>query len=173
MIWRRQLPAWSPVTLRALAAGATAASGDGRHRATLAVRLRAEYAAHAAQLTDSGTTALALAMLATAPEGMRPKVAMPAWACPDLMTAADTVDAEVVLYDLDPATLAPAASSFADALTLRPTSVVVAHWFGIPVSLEPMGVAIRAAGAMLIEDAAQGVGGGGDGLLVRSAISAS
>ncbi len=84
---------------------------------------------------------------------------MPAWACPDLMTAADTVDAEVVLYDLDSATLAPAAASFADALTLQPTAVVVAHWFGLPVSLESVGAAVRAAGALLIEDAAQGVGG--------------
>ncbi len=84
---------------------------------------------------------------------------MPAWACPDLMTAADSVDAEVILYDLDPATLAPAGASFADALALHPTSVVVAHWFGLPVSLESICTAVRNAGAQLIEDAAQGLAG--------------
>jgi perosamine synthetase len=147
------------VTVRALAAGALASNQEGRHAATLAARLRSEYGAAAVQLTESGTTALALAMLAAAREGTRPKVAMPAWACPDLMTAADAVDAEVILYDLDSATLAPDATSFAGALAQRPATVVVAHWFGLPVALELVRAAVRAAGALLIEDAAQGVGG--------------
>lgn len=159
MTWRRQLPAWSPVTVRALAGGALASSRGARRRVNLGARLRGEYGAGVVQLTDSGTAALALAMLAAAAEGTRPRVAMPAWACPDLMTAADIVNAEVLLYDLDPATLAPAAVSFADALAQRPSAVVVAHWFGLPVSLESLSAAVRATGAMLIEDAAQGVGG--------------
>lgn len=159
MIWRRQLPAWSPVTVRALAGGALASTRDGRHSEALTARLRHEYDSPAALLTESGTVALALAILAAAPEGTRPRVAIPAWACPDLMTAADTIDAEVILYDLDATTLAPVAESFACALAQRPTAVVVAHWFGLPVALEPMRSATRAAGALLIEDAAQGVGG--------------
>jgi perosamine synthetase len=158
-MWRRQLPAWSPVTVRALAAGAYASSEAGRHVASLDARLRSEYGASLVQLTESGTAALALAMLAAAPEGTRPRVAMPAWACYDLMTAADIADAEVILYDLDPATLAPAPGSFAEALGHRPAAVVVAHWFGLPVSLAPLTAAVHAAGAELIEDAAQGVGG--------------
>jgi dTDP-4-amino-4,6-dideoxygalactose transaminase len=158
-MWRRQLPAWSPVTIGALAAGASASSNDARHTASLSTRLRSEYGAAAVQLTESGTAALALAMLAAAPEGTRPRVAMPAWGCYDLMTAADTADAEVVLYDLDPATLAPTSASFAAALKQRPMAVVVAHWFGLPVSLDALTVAVREAGATFIEDAAQGVGG--------------
>lgn len=159
MIRRRQLPAWSPVTAGALATGLFSTGGDGHHRASLNARLRAEHGAALVKLTDSGTSALALAMLATAPEGSRPRVALPAWSCYDLMTAADAADAEVILYDLDAATLAPAASSFSDALAMRPTSVVVAHWFGLPVALEPLRAATREAGASLIEDAAQGVAG--------------
>jgi perosamine synthetase len=158
-MWRRQLPAWSPVTIGALVAGASTSSNDARHTASLSTRLRSEYGAAAVQLTESGTAALALAMLAAAPEGARPRVAMPAWGCYDLMTAADIADAEVVLYDLDPATLAPASASFAGALEQRPTAVVVAHWFGLPVSLLPLLAATREAGATFIEDAAQGVGG--------------
>jgi perosamine synthetase len=156
--WRRQLPAWSPVTARALVAGASAPRGGGRHTRLLADRVRTEYGAPAVELARSGTAALALAMLA-ASEGARPRVAMPAWGCYDLMTAADIVDAEVVLYDLDPATLAPARASFAGALGLRPTSVVVAHWFGLPISLTPLLALAHEAGALLIEDAAQGLGG--------------
>jgi perosamine synthetase len=158
-MWRRQLPAWSPVTIGALAAGASASSKDARHAESLDARLRSEYGASVVQLTESGTAALALAMLAAAPEGTRPRVAMPAWGCYDLMTAADIADAEVVLYDLDPATLEPALGSFAAALERRPIAVVVAHWFGLPVSLDALIAAAREAGATFIEDAAQGVGG--------------
>jgi dTDP-4-amino-4,6-dideoxygalactose transaminase len=158
-MWRRQLPAWSPLTVGAIAAGARASNAGGRHTTSLATRLRTEYGAAAVQLTDSGTVALALAMLAAAPEGTRPRVAMPAWGCYDLMTAADIADAEVILYDLDPATLSPATASFADALAQRPAAVVVGHWFGLPAPLAPLLAAAREAGAIFIEDAAQGVGG--------------
>lgn len=159
MTWRRQLPVWSPVTAGALLTAATAPRRPGRHATSLGALIRAEYGASLVQLTQSGTAALALAMLAAAPEGTRPRVAMPAWGCYDLMTAADIVEAEVILYDLDADSLAPASSSFAGALAQRPTSVVVAHWFGLPVSLAPLLAAVRDAGATLIEDAAQGVGG--------------
>lgn len=158
-MWRKQLPAWSPVTIRALAAGAFASNRGGRHVASLDARLRDEYGASSVQLTESGTAALALAMLASAPEGTRPRVAMPAWVCYDVMTAADMADAEVILYDLDPATLAPSSASLVGALALRPTALVVAHFFGLPVPLAPLLAAARDAGAILIEDAAQGVGG--------------
>jgi dTDP-4-amino-4,6-dideoxygalactose transaminase len=119
----------------------------------------ADYGAAGVTLTSSGTGALALAMIASAGDGRRPRVAMPAWGCSDLMTAADIVDAEVILYDLDEGTLAPSAASFAAALAQRPAAVVVAHWFGLPVVLEPLLAAAHAAGATLIEDAAQGIGG--------------
>jgi dTDP-4-amino-4,6-dideoxygalactose transaminase len=159
LTWRRQLPAWSPVTVRALAAGAFTSRGDRRPVESLDARVRSEYGATLVQFTESGTAALALAMLAAARDGSRPRVAMPAWACYDLMTAADIADAEVILYDLDPGTLAPEALSFADALAQRPTSVIVAHWFGIPVPLGSLMAATRDAGATFIEDAAQGVEG--------------
>lgn len=158
-MWRRQLPAWSPVTLRSVWAGLTASTRGGRQRESLQARILAEYGAMAVELTQSGTTALALAMLASAPNGRRPRVALPAWGCYDLMTAADTTDAEVLLYDLDPATLAPSAASFSEVLQSEPTAVVVAHWFGLPVALAALIAQVREAGAACIEDAAQGVGG--------------
>jgi perosamine synthetase len=56
-------------------------------------------------------------------------------------------------------TLAPSTASFAKALALRPSAVVVAHWFGLPVPLAPLIEAAHGVAAVLIEDAAQGVGG--------------
>ncbi len=126
-------------------------------------RIRGEYGAEAVLLTASGTVALALAFLASAKPGERPRVVLPAWGCYDLMTAADAVDAEVVLYDIDPETLSPSRDSFERALrpgaSFSPHAAVVAHWFGIPVDLARPSETARSAGVFLIDDAAQGVGG--------------
>lgn len=155
MALRWQLPVWSPLTLGAVAAGIS----PGADALTeLERRIREEYGSPGVLLTGSGTIALALAYLASAAQGVRPRIALPAWACPDLMTAADAVDAEVVLYDLDPGTLAPDLDSLRSVLRSQPTAVVVAHWFGLPVDVRPIAELIWSAGAQLIDDAAQGVG---------------
>ncbi|MGQ0703279.1 MAG: hypothetical protein ACT4PM_09125, partial [Gemmatimonadales bacterium] len=84
MIARRQLPAWSPITVRALVAGLlprpAAVSRIER-------QIAREYGTSSLVLTASGTVALALGFLAAAPEGERPRVGLPAWGCYDLMTA--------------------------------------------------------------------------------------
>jgi perosamine synthetase len=155
MALRRQLPAWSPLTLRAIAAGLHPPPDA---LPDIERRIRTEYGAASVLLTSSGTVALALGYLAAAPPGSRPRVALPAWACPDLMTAADAVDAEVVLYDLDPATLSPDLDSLGRVLRTGPHAVVVAHWFGLPVDLRTVEELVAGSGAQLIDDAAQGVG---------------
>lgn len=153
---RHQLPVRSPVTLRTLGAGLLPG-----HRAPeeLAGRIREEYGATEVLLTASGTVALALAFRASAPDGDGPvRVALPAWGCPDLMTAADAAEAGVLLYDLDPGTLAPDRESLRRALGEAPHAVVVAHWFGLPVPLAEIRREVEGSGAALIDDAAQAVG---------------
>lgn len=150
-----QLPAWSPVSLGVLAAGVMP-SRDAESR--LERRIALEYGARRVTLTAGGTDALAISLLAAAPEGRRPRVALPAWACYDLMTAADLADAEVLLYDLVPETLSPDLDSLSTALAREPHAVVVAHWFGLPVDLGALEPMAQAFGAVLVDDAAQGVG---------------
>lgn len=166
MIPGHQLPVLSPLTLRGIRAGVFA-SPDALE--ALVQRVRVEYGVAGALLTSSGTVALALGMLAASPSGGRVRVALPAWACPDLLTAADAVDAEVLLYDLDPATLGPDLDSLRLVLNAEPHAVVVAHWFGLPVDLSGIATLVRAAGAQLIDDAAQGVGASVAGRPVGSA----
>ena len=151
-----QPPVWSPLTLGAIGAGVFPSR---RAPAELSERIREEYGCAGVLLTSSGTVALSMAFLAAAGSALRPRVALPGWACYDLMTAADAVNAEVVLYDLDPSTLAPDSASLTRALDRAPHAVVVAHWFGLPIDLHDLARKIESAGAMLIDDAAQGVGG--------------
>ncbi|MGE0555122.1 MAG: DegT/DnrJ/EryC1/StrS family aminotransferase [Gemmatimonadales bacterium] len=153
---RHQLPAWSPVSLGSVRAG-VAARGDAGALDHLAGILRDRLGASAVALTGSGTLALGLAMRA-AGRAARPRICLPAYGCFDLATAADFADAEVRLYDLEPRTLSPAPESLERALGGGADAVVVAHLFGVPVATAAVRARAAAAGAILIDDAAQGVG---------------
>jgi perosamine synthetase len=152
-------PVYSPLSLGALAAGAVAALSSGaarRARAQVLAALQAEYAPRGVVLTDSGTSALALALRAAA--RLRPgPAALPAFCCYDIATATDAAGTPFLLYDVDPATLGPDRASLDRALSSGAGSVVAVHLYGIPIDLA--GPATRLGGsAVLVEDAAQGVG---------------
>lgn len=126
--------------------------------------MRDEGAGHV-QLLASGTAALTLALQVAAARarargGPRPWVALPAYACFDLATAAIGADVGVRLYDLDPRTLGPCPGAVA-ALAADPdcAAVVVVHLYGLPVDLAAVRVELDGSDALLIEDAAQGAGG--------------
>lgn len=154
---RRQPPAYSPLSLAALGAGVAAVVSAGEARERLRERVRERLGARQACLTDSGTTALSLALLAAKRLRSVP-VALPAWSCYDIATAADGADVPVILYDLDPLTLGPNFTSLARALEAGAKSVVVAHHYGVPVDVDRAARLAAEHRALLIEDAAQGVG---------------
>ncbi|HET9275331.1 MAG TPA: DegT/DnrJ/EryC1/StrS family aminotransferase, partial [Gemmatimonadales bacterium] len=150
-------PVRSPVTLRAVLAGLVPRrSALERARELIA----AECEPDAVLLTDSGTSALRLALEAvTRQRGKDATIALPAWCCYDVATAADGAGVRVVLYDLDPSTLSPDLGSLERVLARGASAVVVAHLYGYPVDLRAVRDLADRAGALLIEDAAQGVGG--------------
>ena len=160
MIPRTLPPVHSPISLGALRHGWRGLLGDATP-ALAGVRelLLRQYVGRDVLLTDSGTTALALALcLAVTLRPECPRVALPAWACYDLATAADAADVGVVLYDLDPATLGPDGSSLDRTLAAGVAAVVVVHAYGLPVNLPEVVSRATQAGALVIEDAAQAVG---------------
>lgn len=116
------------------------------------------YGTGAALLTDSGTSALRLAIASLAPPG-EVRVALPAWGCYDLATAALGANAQVSFYDLDPRTLGPDWASFDAALAQGVHGVVVVHQFGYPVDLDAVRQRCQSRSIVFIEDAAQGNGG--------------
>jgi dTDP-4-amino-4,6-dideoxygalactose transaminase len=160
---RPQLPVYSPVTVGALAAAfAVTAAGGARARSQVEARLRAAYAPTDMLLVDSGTSALTLALaavrFAAEAAGRSPLVALPAYGCFDLATAAVGAGVRVVLYDLDPATLGPAWPSLEAAIAVRPDAVVVAHLYGVPVDVARVARLASQVDAVVVDDAAQGVG---------------
>jgi perosamine synthetase len=160
---RRQPPVVSHVTASAVLAAARIAArryagrvdrGDEVVRSTLSTR----YDARAVALTNSGTSALVIALRLAAPRGT---VALPAYGCVDLIAAAVRAKVRVRLYDVDPATLSPDLDSVRAALARGAEAVVVAHFYGYPADVPGVRALADAGGggARVIEDAAQHAGG--------------
>ena len=111
-------------------------------------------------LTDSGTSALTLALRLTRPtDGRRPLVALPAFACPDIGTAAIGAGYRIVLYDVTPDTLEPDLESLRRCLRAGASHVLAVHLFGRVVNVGRLAEQAAPFGAMVIEDAAQHAGG--------------
>lgn len=149
-------PAHSPFgpddLLRALPAGDGAVERLEEH-------LRDRFDARWAVATGSGTQALqvALRMALGAVQTERRRVALPAWGCFDLATAAVDAGAPVDLYDLDPDHLAPDSESMERAVR-KAGVLVAANFHGFPLDLDELRRLARRAEAVLIEDVAQGIG---------------
>lgn len=152
---RWQLPVHSPVGVDTLAAGASAALGrDAAGRA--AGRLASLLGGRATVLTDSGTSALVLALQALVPAGGT--VALPGWGCIDISAAAAFTGARVRLYDVSPETMSPDLASLERALARGVDAVVVAHFYGYPADVGAVRALAARFGARVIEDAAQRAG---------------
>jgi perosamine synthetase len=119
--------------------------------------LRSHYGSVDALLTDSGTSALMLALRHLLPSSGT--VAYPAYGCIDLTTAALGAGARVRLYDVDPATLSPDLDSLRATMRRGVDAIVVAHLYGYPADMAAIRDLATEYGVSVIEDAAQGAGG--------------
>jgi dTDP-4-amino-4,6-dideoxygalactose transaminase len=110
-------------------------------------------------LTASGTQALQVALqLAAEAHGSGRPVALPAFGCYDLITAAVGARASIVFYDVDPTHLVPDPDSLRAALGEGVCAVVATPLYGFPLDWTWLRRECRDAGALLIEDSAQGLG---------------
>ena len=153
---RRQLPVYSRVTVSGLTRAGLAALG-GSQVAELREELARRYSAARVMLFGSGTQALQTA-ISLAHRRVGGVVALPAFQCYDLVSAAVGAGAPVALYDIDPASLAPDPDSVRRLVAAGARVVVVAPLYGIPVPWDAIAGDIESAGGVAIEDAAQGHG---------------
>jgi perosamine synthetase len=158
MIARRVPPVASPISPASLV---SAFADSFRAPDQLAARARSlvevRYEAARAVLTDSGTSALVLALRLTVPPGG--VVGFPGYACADLAAAARFAGVRVRLYDIDPGSLSPDLDSVDRALARGVDALVVAHLFGYPADVPAVRERAAKVGVPVIEDAAQGTGG--------------
>lgn len=162
MIGRHQLPVSSPVSTRGILRGVKALiRPNADDLLQVSAELCERHAAVDAVLTDSGTSALSLALSLLAGRGRT--VAMPAYACIDLASAAQVAGVRVRLYDVDPRTLSPDLASLEAALHEGAIAVVAVHLFGYPADTRLVRALAQRFGVPLIEDACQAAGATLDG----------
>jgi dTDP-4-amino-4,6-dideoxygalactose transaminase len=167
MIWRQLPPVHSPVSSRALVDGLSAALGSSASAHDVVTSaLRRRYECADALLTDSGTSALILALRKIVPPGGT--VAYPAYACIDLTSAAVGAGVRVRLYDVDPTMLSPDLDSMRAVIARGVDAIVVAHLYGYPADMIGVMELAQEKGIPVIEDAAQGAGGTLGGALLGS-----
>jgi dTDP-4-amino-4,6-dideoxygalactose transaminase len=110
---------------------------------------------------SSGRTALRLlldALRADPRRHDRDEVVLPGYTCPSVAKVVLDAGLTPRLVDLDPATLTYVTGGVTQATGRRTLAVLVVHPFGLPVALDEALAAAQAAGAALIEDAAQAMG---------------
>jgi len=155
------MPAYSPLSADAILAGVRAASGitaPGVAEEHLVSLVEDRYAPRSMLFTDSGTSALSAALIGVLLSRPRATVAAPAFACYDVATALNAAGANVVLYDIDPRTLAPDLDSLRGAMRGDVAAVVLVTLYGHPVDAVPVLELAKERGAIVIEDAAQSAG---------------
>jgi dTDP-4-amino-4,6-dideoxygalactose transaminase len=158
-VLRHQLPVYSPLTAATIWTALWRGLTPGRdERDQLAGLLRREFAGDQALLVGSGTQALQLALRIAIARNGDAAVALPAFSCFDVATAAVSSGARLWLYDLDPGTLSPDLDSLQRALRDGARVVVLAPLYGFPVDWDAAVNVVHNAGGMVIEDAAQGLG---------------
>lgn len=156
---RRQLPAYTPLSPALAAASlARAAASPARPYAGLRDYLGRRFRASHVLLTASGTQALRVALQLAAAHHDRRPIALPAFGCYDLITAAVGARTRVVFYDVDPTHLSPDPRSLRATLDGGACAVVATPLYGFPLDWTWLRKECTAAGAFLIEDSAQGLG---------------
>jgi dTDP-4-amino-4,6-dideoxygalactose transaminase len=161
MAIRHQLAVYSPISLGAPMRGVAAALRLTRDpRPALTELLRREFAASDVLLTGSGTQALHVALENAVRRGgpKNPTVALPAFSCFDVASAAIGAGVSAALYDLDPDTLGPDLESLERVLASGARVAVIAPLYGMPVDWDAIGALANRYDTILIEDSAQGHG---------------
>ena len=151
-------PTATPLTPADLWRGLTVSSEILPHfQSTLAECLNVRACFPAA----SGRTALYLLLIMLAEAADHParrEVVLPAYTCPALARVTLDAGLQPRLVDVVPQTLAFEPDKLAAAITKQTLAVICVHPFGIPQPLEEAIAVAHAAGAVVIEDAAQAMG---------------
>ena len=129
---------------------------------TLSSTLMQEFSAADCVLTDSGTSALVLALRLMLPKNG--VIGLPSYGCVDISSAVRFAGLRVRLYDIDPNTLSPDLESVSRALKRGVHALLVAHYYGYPADVPGVRALASNWGVPVLEDAAQAAGGALNGV---------
>ena len=122
------------------------------------VRLEADFLPYQPRYYASGTAALAAAIRAVIQSRRAadlPEVILPAYGCPDLVSATVFAGARPVLVDMEPDRPWMDLEHWSSRISERSVAILAANLFGISERLDQLRPIAERAGAVLIEDSAQ------------------
>ena len=159
-------PTAAPISFWDLIGAASGLWGGGKHRARLIQELKVKFSAREVFLVSSGKAALTVILKALAASSGRRRVIVPAYTCFSVPSAIVRAGLEVVLCDVEPETLDFNFSELEGLINEEVLCVVPTHLFGRPADVDRVKRLCEGKGIVVIEDAAQAMGGQSGGRLL-------
>jgi perosamine synthetase len=159
-------PTAAPISFGDLIGAVSGLWGGVTHRARLIQELTVKFAASDVFLVSSGKAALTVILKALAASSGRRRVIVPAYTCFSVPSAIIRAGLEVVLCDVEPETLDFNFAELEGLLDDEVLCVVPTHLFGRPADVDRVKRLCEGKGIMVVEDAAQAMGGQSGGRLL-------
>ena len=159
-------PAAAEVTAAALLRAAAGIVLGARYRRRVEAQVKDYFGVRSVFLTSSGQAALTLILGALKSLTGRRQVVIPAYTCFSVPAAVTRAGLEVRVCDIDPATLDFDYGCLAKTIIRDTLCVVPTHLFGVPSDVARVSRLCEPAGAFVVEDAAQAMGGRDGGRLL-------
>jgi dTDP-4-amino-4,6-dideoxygalactose transaminase len=159
-------PTAAPISFRDLIRAASSLWGGVKHRARLIQELKTKFSAKEAFLVSSGKAALTVILKALAASSGRKRVIIPAYTCFSVPSAIVKAGLEVVLCDVEPETLDFNYEELEGLINKDVLCVVPTHLFGRPADVDRVKRLCEGKGIVVVEDAAQAMGGQSGGRLL-------
>ena len=159
-------PTAAPISFWDLIRAASSLWGGVKHRARLIQELKAKFSAREVFLVSSGKAALTVILKALAASSGRRRVIVPAYTCFSVPSAIVRAGLEVVLCDVEPETLDFNFAELDGLINEDVLCVVPTHLFGRPADVDRVKRLCEGKGIVVVEDAAQAMGGQSDEGLV-------
>ena len=156
---RHLAPTAAPLSFLDILRGVGAALYPKRFRSSLESQLKEYFGVEHVFLVSSGKAALTLILRALQTGSPRREVIIPAYTCFSVASAVRRAGLQVVLCDIDPGTLDFNLVRLKSVIGRDTLAVVAPHLLGQPADIVHIRGAAENAGAFVVEDAAQAMGG--------------
>jgi perosamine synthetase len=159
-------PTAAPISFWDLIRAASSLWGGVKHRARLIQELKVKFSAREVFLVSSGKAALTVILQALAASSGRRRVIIPAYTCFSVPSAIVKAGLDVVLCDVEPETLDFNFEELEGLINEDVLCVVPTHLFGRPADVDRVKRLCEGKGIVVVEDAAQAMGGQSGGRLL-------
>ena len=159
-------PTAAPISFWDLIGAVRGLWGGGTHRARLVQELKEKFSAREVFLVSSGKAALTVILKALAASSGRRRVIVPAYTCFSVPSAIVRAGLDVVLCDVEPDTLDFNFAELEGLINEEVLCVVPTHLFGRPADVDRVKRLCEGTGVVVVEDAAQAMGGQSGGRLL-------